>query len=131
MRRWNAGRRGDEHVSASRMSGEGGGDFSGEGDSPVFAERRVGQSPRGGAQCRECGAAVMDASKFCPNCGTRMQEVCFACGAVSAAGAKFCGDCGADGTVRYTEYPDLKHDCWTRTYENPELYAWLLDQKRQ
>ncbi len=96
MSRWNAGRRGDEQVSASRISGEGAGNFTSEGDSPCFAERKLGQSPRGGAQCRECGAAVMDASKFCPNCGTRMQEVCFACGAVSAAGAKFCGDCGAD-----------------------------------
>ena len=37
----------------------------------------------------------------------------------------------AGGTVRYTEYPDATHDCWTRTYDNPELYAWLLDQKRQ
>jgi predicted peptidase len=26
-------------------------------------------------------------------------------------------------------YPDTDHDSWTRTYENPELYEWLLQQK--
>ena len=28
----------------------------------------------------------------------------------------------AGGNVKYTEYPDAKHDCWTETYDNPELY---------
>lgn len=37
----------------------------------------------------------------------------------------------AGGRVRYTEYPDAKHDCWTQTYDNPELYAWLLGQRRR
>ena len=37
--------------------------------------------------------------------------------------------CG--GQVRLTVYPDVEHDSWTRTYENPELYAWLLRQRRQ
>ena len=32
--------------------------------------------------------------------------------------------CGGD--VRFTLYPDAYHDSWTRTYENPELYEWLL-----
>ena len=36
---------------------------------------------------------------------------------------------GAD--IRYTEYPGVKHDSWTQTYENPELYAWLFAQKRK
>jgi predicted peptidase len=34
------------------------------------------------------------------------------------------------GNVKYTEYPEAQHDCWTETYNNPELYKWLLDQKR-
>jgi len=34
------------------------------------------------------------------------------------------------GNVRFTVYPDAEHDSWTRTYENPELYEWLLKQKR-
>jgi predicted peptidase len=36
-----------------------------------------------------------------------------------------------NGNVKFTVYPDAKHDSWTRTYENPELYAWLLQQKNE
>ena len=36
----------------------------------------------------------------------------------------------AGGRVKFTPYPDLGHDCWTTTYDNPELYEWLLKQKR-
>jgi len=36
----------------------------------------------------------------------------------------------AGGNVKYTEYPEAQHDCWTQTYSNPELYKWLLAQKR-
>ena len=34
------------------------------------------------------------------------------------------------GDVRYTEYPELDHDSWTVTYDNPELYTWFLQHKR-
>ncbi|TVR46584.1 MAG: phospholipase [Puniceicoccaceae bacterium] len=37
-------------------------------------------------------------------------------------------DAGAE--VRYTLYPDAGHDSWTQTYADPELYAWLLAQRR-
>lgn len=36
----------------------------------------------------------------------------------------------AGGQPRYTEYPGVDHDSWTATYNNPELYAWLLTQRR-
>jgi predicted peptidase len=36
----------------------------------------------------------------------------------------------AGGNVKYTEYPEAQHDSWTQTYNNPELYQWLLAQKR-
>jgi predicted peptidase len=36
--------------------------------------------------------------------------------------------CG--GHVRFTIYPDAGHDAWTRTYQNPELYGWLLRHRR-
>jgi predicted peptidase len=36
----------------------------------------------------------------------------------------------AGGSVKFTVYPDAQHDSWTETYNNPELYAWLLQQKR-
>jgi predicted peptidase len=32
--------------------------------------------------------------------------------------------------VKYTEYPDLKHDSWTPTYANQEFYAWLFSQQK-
>jgi predicted esterase len=30
--------------------------------------------------------------------------------------------------VRYTEYSELGHRCWKRTYAEPELWPWLLAQ---
>lgn len=36
----------------------------------------------------------------------------------------------AKGNVQFTVYPDADHDSWTETYNNPELYTWLLQQKR-
>lgn len=35
-----------------------------------------------------------------------------------------------NGRVRWTIYPGVGHDSWTRTYEDPALYAWLLRQIR-
>jgi hypothetical protein len=32
--------------------------------------------------------------------------------------------------VRYTEYPDVGHDLWTRAYVDPALADWLFDQRR-
>ena len=37
----------------------------------------------------------------------------------------------AGGAVRLTVYPEAGHDSWTETYDNPELYRWLLEQKRR
>jgi len=34
------------------------------------------------------------------------------------------------GRVRMTIYPDAAHDAWTQAYNTPELYAWLLRQRR-
>lgn len=35
------------------------------------------------------------------------------------------------GTPKLTVYPDAGHDSWTETYANPEVYKWLLEQRRQ
>ena len=32
--------------------------------------------------------------------------------------------------LQFTVYPEAKHDSWTETYENPDLYAWLLKHRR-
>jgi predicted peptidase len=34
------------------------------------------------------------------------------------------------GNVRFTIYPDAEHDSWTATYDNPDLYRWLAEQRR-
>lgn len=34
------------------------------------------------------------------------------------------------GNVRFTLYPDAKHDSWTETYNNPELYTWFLNHQK-
>lgn len=36
----------------------------------------------------------------------------------------------AGGTVKFTLYPKAGHNCWDETYSNPELYRWLLQQRR-
>jgi predicted peptidase len=32
--------------------------------------------------------------------------------------------------VKYTLYPNAEHDSWTETYNNPEVWEWLLKHKR-
>jgi predicted peptidase len=32
--------------------------------------------------------------------------------------------------VKLTIYPEARHDSWTETYRNPELYQWLLAHRR-
>src|SRR5262249_37420156 len=36
--------------------------------------------------------------------------------------------CG--GSVWYTTHPDPGHHCWTRTYQHPRLFAWVLAQRK-
>jgi predicted peptidase len=36
----------------------------------------------------------------------------------------------ANADVKFTRYPGVGHDCWTRSYENPELFTWMLSHKR-
>lgn len=33
--------------------------------------------------------------------------------------------------VKYTEYPDLNHNSWSKTFENGELVPWLFSKKRK
>jgi predicted peptidase len=35
----------------------------------------------------------------------------------------------AGGEVKFTLYPKTGHDCWTGTYNNPEVYEWLLSHR--
>ena len=33
--------------------------------------------------------------------------------------------------IQYTEYADVGHESWDRAYAEPELFRWLLAQRRQ
>ena len=37
----------------------------------------------------------------------------------------------AGSQVKYTEYPDVGHDVWTRAYADPDLANWLFSQRRR
>jgi predicted peptidase len=38
----------------------------------------------------------------------------------------------AGGTnIEFTIYPDARHDSWTEAYNNPKLYDWFLQHKKQ
>lgn len=36
----------------------------------------------------------------------------------------------ASADARYTEYPEVGHNCWDLAYGRDELYSWLLEQRR-
>lgn len=36
----------------------------------------------------------------------------------------------AGGEPKYTEYPGVGHDSWTRSYANDDFFAWLFAQKK-
>ena len=36
----------------------------------------------------------------------------------------------AGGDAKLTVYPEAQHDSWTETYNDPELFAWFLQQQR-
>jgi predicted peptidase len=37
---------------------------------------------------------------------------------------------GFGGDVRFTRYPGVGHDSWSPTYDNPDVYDWLLSHSR-
>ena len=36
----------------------------------------------------------------------------------------------AGGSPKYTEYPNVGHDSWSKTYSNPDVIAWLFAQRK-
>ena len=36
-----------------------------------------------------------------------------------------------DGIVKLTVYPEANHDSWSKTYDNPEVYEWLLSHQKE
>ncbi len=44
--------------------------------------------------CPNCGAKLAENSKFCNQCGAKLNTACPACGAPMTPGSKFCSQCG-------------------------------------
>ena len=34
------------------------------------------------------------------------------------------------GKVKYTEYPEVKHNAWVKAYRDPEMWKWMFAQRR-
>lgn len=34
------------------------------------------------------------------------------------------------GNVKFTKYQEAKHDSWTKTYDNPDLYEWFQEHRK-
>jgi hypothetical protein len=65
-----------------------------EADREMLKEESWREGAR--ATCPSCGVALAKKSKFCPECGAKVQpdDACVECGAALAPGAKFCAECG-------------------------------------
>ena len=64
---------------------------------PVQNQQMNNQAPAAGTlTCTNCGTQNPATSKFCNNCGQKLQtqSFCNNCGTQLAPGAKFCGNCG-------------------------------------
>ena len=46
--------------------------------------------------CPSCSEEILDAKRFCPNCGANLVAACASCGTELIPGKRFCGDCGAE-----------------------------------
>ncbi|HPO57900.1 MAG TPA: zinc ribbon domain-containing protein [Anaerolineaceae bacterium] len=81
----------------------------GLGDVAKKVEQAVKQASTGLATCPNDGTTAPAGTKFCPECGTPMQQpapaaVCPSCGA-ETKGAKFCPECGTRLETRPTHCP--------------------------
>ena len=78
-----------------------------------------------------CGGGEPEAAKLLAGLpawvfhGAKDQNVSLAGAADMVSALKRAGD-----VVKFTIDPDAAHDCWTKAYDDPKLYEWLLEQKR-
>ena len=75
--------------------------------------------PTGGLVCNACGTANNPGTKFCCNCGGKLELpkpvseelVCGACGAANNSGTKFCCNCGNKLELPEPPTPRLCSNC--------------------
>lgn len=88
-------------------------------------------------ECPDCGTQLLDESKFCKECGRRLNLVCGQCGNNIPFDSKFCTECGHDvrkaPTKGFCPYWNNKGSCryWIRHTLSAEgekkTYAEMLD----
>lgn len=76
------------------------GQMSNAMNQPQQQQQAGGGAGSATVKCPKCGAANVGASKFCNECGAKLEVAsgtvpCVKCGAQLQAGAKFCNECGA------------------------------------
>lgn len=70
------------------------------GASNPAPQQQAAAAPQGGMMtCNQCGHSIPQGSKFCPECGAKVEaptgkKFCSQCGNEVAPGAKFCPQCG-------------------------------------
>jgi len=52
--------------------------------------------------CKKCDFENPDGTKFCNECGSKLELACPQCGNVNPAGSKFCNECGHNLTNSFT-----------------------------
>ena len=88
-------------------------------------------------ECPDCGTELLKESKFCKECGRRLNLVCEQCGNNIPFDSKFCTECGHDirkaATQDFCPYWDSKGSCryWIRhalSVEGKKMsYGEMLD----
>jgi len=70
----------------------------------AYANNDQNQNTQSGLKCPKCGTALKPDAKFCPNCGTKIEQpgtmTCYKCKATISENAKFCPECGAPTVVQ-------------------------------
>lgn len=61
---------------------------------PQHTDTAPAHSASASIKCPSCGARLPASSKFCNECGTKIQTSCPQCGASLPPGSKFCNECG-------------------------------------
>ena len=101
--------------------------MGGFGTWALAAIRPIGSPP----SCRSVAAAIRpgrsESPTFLPGCSTaaKIQPCRVENSKKMVEALKKNG-----GNPKLTIYPEAGHDSWTEAYNTPELYEWLLQQKR-
>jgi membrane protease subunit (stomatin/prohibitin family) len=86
-------------LGAGLGAGFGVGNIMANAMSGVGQQQQAAQPPAAQEKCPSCGASNAAGTKFCNECGAKMQVAMVACvagcGAQVKEGAKFCNECGA------------------------------------